>query len=109
MIAIASACQTKDSALVTSPAPSALAIADATAPPIAPPERVCVSISSGNDNAIAAREMEPSRPMNQTSARLTMPWTKKARVLGVAMRTNSGRGGCAVSMCLVRGSMAKFL
>ena len=83
-------------------------MADATAPPIAPPERVCVSMSKGNANAMAANEMEPSRPINQTSARLTTPWTKNAKVLGVAIRASRGRGG-AVNRCWVRGSMVKFL
>jgi hypothetical protein len=61
----------------------------------------------GKANAIAASEIEPSWPMNQTSARLTDPWTKKARVLGAAILTNKGNG-FAVSRSWVFGSMKRF-
>ena len=60
MTASAKACQISCSARCRSPAPSARAMAEATAPPMAPADRVWVSINSGNTNAIAARERLPS-------------------------------------------------
>ena len=41
-----------------SPAPSARAIADATPPPIAPPDMVMVRITNGNTSAIAASDFD---------------------------------------------------
>ena len=47
----------------TPPAPIARAIADATPPPIAPPDMVMVRITNGNTSAIAASGSTPSRPI----------------------------------------------
>ena len=46
-----------------SPAPSARAIADATPPPMAPPDIVMVRITVGNTSAIAASNSTPKRPI----------------------------------------------
>ena len=42
---------------------SCRAIADATPPPIAPPDIVMVSITQGNTSAMAASDSTPSRPI----------------------------------------------
>jgi hypothetical protein len=60
---ISSACAASVEARSTSLAPSARAIADATPPPIAPPDMVMVRITQGNTSAIAASDSTPSRPM----------------------------------------------
>jgi len=56
------ACQASACAPSTSPAPSARLIADEMAPPIAPPDKVCISIANGNTTAIAASASRPSAP-----------------------------------------------
>ena len=96
--AIAIACQSRRSALSGLPAPSARAIEEATAPPRAPPGRVCISISSGNASAIAASGAVPRVPTTQTSVMLTKDCMKKATLLGVARAISSPRGG-ALSKC----------
>ncbi len=60
---ISSACVASVEARSLSPAPSARAIADATPPPIAPPDIVMVSITQGNTSAIAASDSTPRRPI----------------------------------------------
>jgi hypothetical protein len=60
---ISSACAARVEARSISPAPSARAIADATPPPIAPPDMVMVRITQGNSNAIAASDSTPRRPI----------------------------------------------
>ena len=62
-IAFSIACVASVEARSWSPAPSARAIADATPPPIAPPDMVMVSITKGNTSAIAASDSTPSRPI----------------------------------------------
>ena len=60
---ISSACAASVEARSRSPAPSARAIADATPPPMAPPDMVMVRITQGNTSAIAASDSTPSRPI----------------------------------------------
>ena len=60
---IRSACAASREARSTSPAPSARATAEATPPPIAPPDIVMVRITNGNTSAIAASDSVPSRPI----------------------------------------------
>ena len=60
---ISKACAASAEARSTSPAPSARAIADATPPPIAPPDMVMVRMTKGNTSAIAASDSTPSRPI----------------------------------------------
>ena len=60
---ISSACAASTEARSLSPAPSARAIADATPPPIAPPDIVMVRITQGNTSAIAASDSTPRRPI----------------------------------------------
>ena len=104
MAAMARACQISLRARSRSPAPSARAMEDETAPPSAPPDMACMSMSSGNASAMLASALVPSCPINQTSIRLTEDWMTKARALGVAIFTSSG-AGAAVSRCRVRSSI----
>ena len=60
---ISRACAASVEARSRSPAPIARAIADATPPPIAPPDMVMVRITNGNTSAIAASDSTPSRPI----------------------------------------------
>lgn len=60
---IKSACAASVPARSRSPPPSARAMADATAPPMAPPDIVMVRITVGNTSAIAASASTPSRPI----------------------------------------------
>src|ERR1700694_1759040 len=62
-IPMSKACAASVDARSTSPAPSARATADATPPPIAPPDMVMVRIPNGNPSAIAASDSTPSRPI----------------------------------------------
>ena len=63
LMPISSACVASVEARSVSPAPSARAMADATPPPIAPPDMVMVRITNGNTSAIAASNSTPSRPI----------------------------------------------
>ena len=60
---IRSACAARVEARSISPAPSERAIAEATPPPIAPPDIVMVRITQGNSSAIAASDSTPRRPI----------------------------------------------
>ena len=60
---ISIACAASVEARSISPAPIARAIAEATPPPIAPPDIVMVRITNGNTSAIAASDSTPSRPI----------------------------------------------
>jgi len=61
--AISIACAANAEARSISAAPRARAMADATPPPIAPPDMVMVRMTQGNTSAIAANESTPSRPI----------------------------------------------
>ena len=74
----------------TLPRPSDRAMALVTAPPIAPPDNICISISAGKTIAIAASEMVPSWPMYQASTMLTLAHDEAA-AFGVAIRSSVGR------------------
>ena len=62
LMAIAKACSASVDARSRSPAPSARAIAEATPPPIAPPDIVIIRMIRGNISAIAASGAMPRRP-----------------------------------------------
>src|SRR6188474_497094 len=81
----------------TSPAPSARAIADATPPPMAPPDIVMVSITHGNTSAIAASDSTPSRPIYDVSAITTQVPAVSAITLGQASDSNVRRIGPSTS------------
>ena len=103
-----STCQMSASARARSPAPRVRAIADATAPPKAPPAMPFTSMRAGKTSAIDASAWVPRRPMNQTSARLTIDCSRKAIAFGVARRTSKGAGG-AVRSVRVRSSMRRSI
>ena len=100
------ACSASERAASSRLAPTARLTAAEMAPPIAPPDTVCISITNGNTTAIAANASRPSAPTYAVSAMLTAAADSMATMFGNASDNITGSTGPWVSRSAGEGRAA---